>query len=196
MYQNVIFDFGNVIGKFCHEDVLDRCCPECSEQEREELTKAMFHNWSILDTGTVEYEDYFQETLQMLPENLHAAAEAIFRDWYRLPYVPGIPELIADLKKQGRSLYLLSNAPCYFSEKSGYFQEVLQFFDGIIFSADIKMVKPHPEIYQYLLKKFSLNPKDCLFIDDLPQNIAGAKQCGIDGFLFTGDVDALRKKLS
>ena len=67
--------------------------------------------------------------------------------------------------------------------------------DGTLISADVKLVKPQPEIYRLLLEKFSLTAQECFFIDDSPANIEGALMCGIPGAVFHGDVALLRKDL-
>ena len=69
-------------------------------------------------------------------------------------------------------------------------------FDGGIVSAFYRCVKPSPEIYHLALEKFRLSPEECLFIDDMPANIRGAEAVGIQGFLFTGDVPALRRQVA
>lgn len=83
-------------------------------------------------------------------------------------------------------LFLLSN---FDSESFNYLSNspqgkaILQYFhpENIIISADVKMVKPYPTIYQYLIKKFNLNPQDCIFIDDQHENIETAIKLGMTG---------------
>lgn len=70
--------------------------------------------------------------------------------------------------------------------------EILKPFDGILFSAPIHMAKPDEEIYEYFFRKFDLNPSECFFIDDLEKNIQGAKDAGMDGIIFTGDIQAVK----
>ena len=60
----------------------------------------------------------------------------------------------------------------------------LKLFSGIVVSGEIQMLKPFPEIYNHTLKKYDLNPSECIFIDDRPVNVLGAKKCGIDGIIF------------
>lgn len=62
-------------------------------------------------------------------------------------------------------------------------------------SAIEKLAKPDLRIYQLALKKFGLKGDECVFIDDLEENVAGAEQAGIHGAQFDGDVNALREKL-
>ena len=57
------------------------------------------------------------------------------------------------------------------------------------------MVKPMPEIYRHVLDTYDLLPEESLFIDDMPMNVSGALQVGMDGFVFRGDAEALRQYL-
>ena len=45
-------------------------------------------------------------------------------------------------------------------------------------------MKPEAAIYQLLLNRFSIAPKETVFIDDLPDNIAAAKKEGMNGIVF------------
>nr|WP_298875110.1 HAD-IA family hydrolase [uncultured Mogibacterium sp.] len=56
-----------------------------------------------------------------------------------------------------------------------------EYFDGIFYSATFQCLKPQDIIYERFLKHFSLEARDCFFIDDLAENIAGAKKAGMDG---------------
>ena len=103
---------------------------------------------------------------------------------------------IRDLKAKGYGIYLCSNASvrmltCY--------KEVLpavECFDGILFSAVVLCMKPQKEMYGHFFERFGLKPEECYFIDDLPNNIAGAKACGMDGYCFAdGDVEKLKRTL-
>ena len=57
------------------------------------------------------------------------------------------------------------------------------------------MTKPDRAIYRHLLSECDIRPEETLFIDDSPQNVEGARACGIHGYLFDGDVAALRAHL-
>ena len=71
--------------------------------------------------------------------------------------------------------------------------ELLSEFDGLVFSAPIHMVKPERRIFEHLLEKYSLEPKECTFIDDNADNIAAAKEIDINTYLFDGDAQRLRE---
>ena len=69
-------------------------------------------------------------------------------------------------------------------------------FDGILFSAEEKLLKPQKEIYERLFEKFNIKPEECYFIDDLQLNIDGAAACGMKGYCFAdGNVEKLQKAL-
>ena len=57
------------------------------------------------------------------------------------------------------------------------------------------MVKPSAEIFRHLLQTYGLRAEDCVFIDDSPINVAGARAVGIEAILFDGDAQALRAQL-
>lgn len=103
-------------------------------------------------------------------------------------------ELVTYLKGEGYGLYLCSNASlrmlkCYEDVIPG-----IRLFDGVLFSAEVKCVKPQKEMYNHLFERFGLRPEECFFIDDQPLNIEGGRVCGMDGYCFDdGDVEKLRK---
>ena len=132
-----------------------------------------------------------------LPEHLRRPAEAVIRGWWHGPLtpVPGMAELVEELKKLGYHIYLLSNAS---SSLHAYFPRIPghEFFDGEIVSGDWKMLKPHREIFELLYRNYDLDPAECLFIDDVPANIDGAAQTGMDGIVFLEDIARLRRELN
>lgn len=193
MIRNIVFDFGNVIGRYNSEELIGRFCQ--AQADRQAFRQAIFYDWASLDAGRISYEVYTAQALERLPSRLHTAARAFFHDWYRyLPYMDGVPELIADLKEQNVPRYLLSNASVFFAQHLDFYDAV-QGFDGIVISGEVQMAKPEPGIYTYLLTKYALRPEECFFIDDLEENIRAARQCGMEGYVFDGDTPRLRKAI-
>lgn len=56
-------------------------------------------------------------------------------------------------------------------------------------------MKPQKEIYMRLFARFGLKAEECYFIDDQPLNIEGARQCGMQGYVYDGDRKKLEEKL-
>ena len=95
----------------------------------------------------------------------------------------------------------LSNISIGFAENYHIVPElktVFEMFDGLIFSGPIGKIKPNKDIFEHLLNKYNLNANECVFIDDVEENIEGGKNCGMDGIVFSPsfeDVSVLREKL-
>ena len=103
-------------------------------------------------------------------------------------------QLMRSLKEK-YPLYLLSNN----NETSFSFVEenynVSQYFDEMVLSYKIGHMKPDAAIYHEVLNRSQIPAQHCLFIDDLAENIEGAKTVGMHGIQFTGITD-LRSKLT
>ena len=195
MIKNILFDMGNVLIRFDRKLFLDRL--EVSEADKDTLLREVFANveWAQMDRGTKTEETALESMRKRLPQRLHGAAETLTLHWDE-PLVPieGMYELVEELKEKGYGLYLLSNASY---RQHDYWPRIAasKFFDGTLISADVKVIKPQPEIYRLCLEKFGLKAEECFFIDDAPANIEGANRCGIAGCVFHGDAEQARKAL-
>ena len=197
MFKNYIFDFGQVLIKFDPYYMVSAFVTD--EQDKEFLAPIIFDRlyWNGLDDGSLPHDDAKKAILKRIPQRLHKSACDIYDSWIRnLPAINGMSELLDELKKKGAKLYLLSNISNYFAENYESVPEIVEIFskfDGLVFSAPIKMTKPSREIFEHLLAKFDLKAEECFFIDDSEKNIMGAKAAGIDGYLFDGDSSKLKK---
>ena len=109
---------------------------------------------------------------------------------------PEMGDLIRDLKAKGYGIYLCSNASVRLLTCYKKVLPSIDCFDGILFSAEVLCMKPQKEMYGHFFDRFGLKPEECYFIDDLQNNIEGAKACGMDGYCFAdGDVGKLKETL-
>lgn len=197
MIKNIIFDMGQVLVRWSPELVTRRL--KLPEQDNALLISEVFGGveWTAMDRGRMTGEDGLALICRRLPERLHEAARSIVLEWWKGELLPmeGMAELIAELKDMGYNIYLLSNAA---STLNNYFHRLpgAEHFSGRIVSADVKLLKPQHEIYELLYSRFSLRPEECIFIDDSPANIDGAQCTGMDGIVFRGDVERLRRELN
>lgn len=67
-------------------------------------------------------------------------------------------------------------------------------FDQLTWSCELGIAKPDPEIYLYTCEALEVPPEETLFLDDKPENIAGAEVLGLRALLFT-TAEQLRKDL-
>lgn len=196
MLRFLVCDMGNVLIRFDPELFFDRL-EIYDPGDRELLLREIFRSplWPQLDLGMLTEAELEEKVLPELPHRLHTAAHALIFEWDRpIQPVPGMASFLETCKRVGLGLYLLSNAsvrqPEYWPRVPGS-----HLFDGGVVSAFCHMAKPSLEIYRYTLEKFHLPSEECLFVDDVGENVTAAAGVGMEGFLFTGDVAALRRKV-
>ncbi len=196
MIKNVIFDFGQVIVSFEPSYMVSKYVIDSEDAALLEAVVFDRLYWDKLDEGTVSDSQVVEEIKTRIPERLYDVAEKIYYNWiYNIPLIDGIVDVISWLKNEcGVKLYLLSNISKYFASHKDEF-DVFHYFDGLVFSAPLGIVKPQREIFEYITDKYSLNPDESIFIDDNPKNIQAAQEYGIKGYLFDKDTVKLKKYL-
>ncbi len=195
MIRNIIFDMGNVLLDFNPEVPLSRYCS--SEAEKDIVRKELFggKEWIQRDLGSISLEEMYSSICARIPAKYHGALKKCVYEWdYSMVPVEGAKEFLNFVKREGYGVYILSNASLdFYSYFTRHF--ALDFFDGVVVSADIHIVKPDKEIYEYLLKKYSLKPEECLFIDDREDNVLAAKKLNINAYQFKNDYGSIRLML-
>jgi epoxide hydrolase-like predicted phosphatase len=59
-------------------------------------------------------------------------------------------------------------------------------YDGVVISAEEGMHKPQPEIFLLGAERIGVAPEQCVFVDDLRENCAGAEAVGMTAVLHRG----------
>ncbi len=190
--RNIIFDLGNVLITF---DPLDFLTHLLNDGEKARLCHSLIiqsPEWRELDRGQISVEQAKSIFIERQPA-LREAVELFFQHW--LSMFQPIPETVAlvdELRAAGYRLYVLSNI---IRESYEDLRERLTFwdrFEGIVVSYALKTAKPEPAIYRYLLDHYRLQPEECLFIDDMEANVAGARAVGIPAVRFDSAGDLRR----
>ncbi|MBE7024757.1 MAG: HAD family hydrolase [Ruminococcaceae bacterium] len=146
-----------------------------------------------LDEGIMERDTYKRLLKEELPLHLHGyVEEAVDYHMCVLPALPGMLELLKTLKEDGFKLYLVSNLDLYHARQMHEI-EAAPFMDDMIFSADIGIRKPYPGFFDAACRQFGVSPSECLFIDDLEENVQGARDFGIKSYVFHGDPQELER---
>ena len=108
--------------------------------------------------------------------------------------VPGMRQLLAELRRSGYRLYGLSNWSSKVYETMRNYSEIFSLLHGRVLSCEEHLLKPEPEIYRRALDRWGLNAEECVFVDDKQANIDGCQAVGIKGIRFAG-CTALRRQL-
>lgn len=142
--------------------------------------------WNHRQDEGRSFEAAVDELTQRFPD--HADLIQIYhRRWDEMVTgaLEGTVEVLARLRERGVPLYALTN---FSTEKFPLMRERFGFFDwfdGIVVSGAVGIAKPDPRIYAHLFLACDLRPGDCLFIDDMPANVAAAKAAGMQAIQFT-----------
>ncbi len=194
MIRNIILDMGNVLLTYEPETYAERLC---TGEAAPIILRELFlgPDWAKQDLGLLGKRELFDLVKSRVPSGFHADLRNAIDHWSDLMKpLPGASGFLCEMHDQGYRLYVLSNAGYDFHE---YFPQHYDtgLFSGIVVSCDLHITKPDRRIYEYLLQKYSLNPAECIFADDMPVNVLGAEKCGISGFLFQGDFNTLRERI-
>lgn len=196
MTKNIVFDMGQVLIRWKPEYYLAQ--GQFSEEEKAMLLKEVFRSveWVQLDRGCISLEEAAAKMRSRLPAHLHDAVWDYCINWYAHPMVPmpGMAELVRELKGKGYGIYLLSNCSLPLRQ---HFHRIpgSEVFDGILVSSEHCMIKPQRDIFEKLFETFSLVPRECFFIDDSMANVEAALERGMPGTIFRDDVLLLRQEL-
>jgi len=192
MIRGVIFDFGNVI---CSFDV--------------EIFLAKLHEWSGLDVETLR-DRIYGSRLHSRYERGEISSERFYREISRLTgarvsaeeFAEGFSDIFTPLEsthgliralKGTYRLGLLSNTNEWHFLRHIRKVPVFPLFDAVTLSFEVGALKPEPEIYLDALRKLSLPPEACVFIDDIGKYAEGAAALGIRGIRYTGPAELLRE---
>jgi 2-haloacid dehalogenase len=108
--------------------------------------------------------------------------------------IQGTVDILAELRARGVPLYALSNWSAETFPLSLKRFDFLRWFQGILLSGEVRLIKPDPRIFQLFLSTHAIDPAHAVYIDDLKPNIDAAAALGMRGILFT-DPPTLRSEL-
>jgi putative hydrolase of the HAD superfamily len=94
--------------------------------------------------------------------------------------IPAMYDTIRALRGAGYSTALLSNSWGCHEYPRADFPEL---FDSVVISGEVGMRKPEEAIFRHAAQALGLEPRECVFIDDIEANVAAAVACGMTGLL-------------
>jgi 2-haloacid dehalogenase len=108
--------------------------------------------------------------------------------------IAGSVDILAELKDRGAPLYGLTNwsAETYAPARERF--AFLSWFQGILVSGEVKIIKPDPRMFELLIERFAIDPYNAVYIDDAEANVEAARPFGIHAIHFTTPA-ALREEL-
>lgn len=193
MIRTIFFDFGNVLGFFDHHRAIKKLL-RFTDFPSTELALLLYGGTleDDFETGLISTSQYFEAAqangrLTCSHEEFVAAFVDIF--WENTP----VTALIPRLKKHYRIVLASNTNEAHFTHYRRQFDHVLRHFDHLVVSHEIKARKPHREFYERSQQFADCRPGECLFVDDLPSNIAAAEAIGWNGIVLNSPEDLVER---
>jgi len=190
--RGVIFDFGNVISSFDVGIFLAKL-HEWSGLDVETLRDRIYGSrlHSRYERGEISSKEFHREVVRRI--GFYVPVDAL-ADRFSDIFTPieSTHGLIRALKGKYR-LGLLSNTNEWHFLRHIRKVPVFPLFDAVTLSYEVGALKPEPEIYLDALRKLSLPPEECVFIDDIGKYAEGAAGVGIRGIQYTGPAELVRE---
>lgn len=192
--KTIIFDLGGVLLDWNPRYLFSEIFSEETEMDYF-LREICSPSWNAKMDADLTFEEGISELLPVFPEY----AEQIrlyhtrWSDMLRGELSDSL-DILRELKEAGVKLAGLSNWPWekFLMIKDRY--QFLAWLDPLVVSGEVGVAKPDPAIYQILLQKVGMPAGDCLFIDDMPENIKAAAQQGFETIHFSS-AENLRAEL-
>ena len=196
--EAVIFDFGGVLTSSPFEAFArfetERGLP-VDIIRRTNAANHLENAWAKFERAEVDVDTFDQ---LFAAESLALGAEVRGRDV--LPLLQGDlrPEMVEALKRikaQFKTGCITNNLPANaigsMTGRSLYVAEVMVLFDHVIESAKIGLRKPNPRIYQLMAETLNVDPKNCVYLDDLGVNLKPAREMGMTTIKVTSGAQAI-----
>jgi epoxide hydrolase-like predicted phosphatase len=177
----LLVDFGGVLtseiwssfASFCEARGLD---PAAAKQLFRENPDALA-SLRGLETGELDAPEFERRFAALLDTDAEGLIEGLFAGLQ-----PNEPMLnaVEQAQEVGVPTGLISNSWVM----DHYTEEIRDLFDVVVISAEVGLHKPQPEIYRMAAEQIGVDPGDCVFVDDLRENCAGAEAVGMTAVLY------------
>lgn len=179
----IIFDAGGVYLEGNFFDFVSKACEVLGVNrafnDSNKNNKIVFN--PDFNKGKITIEKFFEELFKMpISEKQMGKIKNIWVTNWKA--TDEMISLVENLKKNYK-LAILSNSDalgvknCF---KNGWFS----YFDHLVLSHEVGIIKPDERIYEITLDKLNLKARDCLFIDDTEDALKPAREMGMETILF------------
>jgi putative hydrolase of the HAD superfamily len=191
----VVFDFGNVLGLFSHLRAAQQLAAY-SRLSPEAIAAYLFggqleDDYEAGRLSTPVFTGLVRETCRLSCTDEQFARA--FGDMFTPN--PDVCSVVPLLKPRYRLLLLSNTNELHARVFLEQFHATLAHFDHLVLSHQVGLRKPDPRVYAHCERLAGRPAAECLFIDDLPTNVAAARACGWQGLVYERGLD-LRRALA
>jgi epoxide hydrolase-like predicted phosphatase len=142
---------------------------------REDAPANLVHALERGELAAPEFERRFAALLRRADGADVPAADLLKRAFAGLGTAYPMVAAVKTARRSGFATALLSNSWGLDYDRSGWDE----LFDAIVLSGEVGLRKPEQAIYELMAERLGLRPQECLFVDDLSQNVMGAVAAGM-----------------
>ena len=181
--NTVIFDIGGVLVDFGREHFFEQF------GHSSEMCRKLYEStiagpyWKEFDRGVLTDEEVIDRFASYAPELEREIRESMKNVHGVVRRMDAAIPWIRKIKESGRKTLYLSNYSMKVAGENADAMDFLPYLDGGVLSCDYHVIKPDPVFYRILIDKYDLDPARCVFLDDLEDNIAAAKELGFHTIL-------------
>lgn len=186
MLKNIIFDIGGVLAAFDWQAYLHSIHKDEATVAAVDAAIWKSHLWNELNRNVIPEEQIFERMRDYDPKHTREIVETLSRLNECIGPVEYAIPWLQELKAKGYNLYYLSNYSPLLQRVAKDALSFILYTNGGLMSCDIHLVKPDRAIYSALTHIYKLEPEECIFIDDNPDNVQAAIAYGMQGLVFQG----------
>jgi putative hydrolase of the HAD superfamily len=184
MITTIVFDFGNVVGFFDYRRTTEQLARH-SPHSSEELCARIYGGdlEDAYESGRITSDDFLRRVRQACGIGCD---EETLRRAYADMFWPNeeVCALVPQLKPRYRLLLGSNTNELHSQHFRRQFADVLGHFDALVLSHEVGARKPRPEFFLAAQRRAGRPAAECLFIDDLEANVAGARALGWHGIVY------------
>ena len=196
MIKTVIFDLGGVIVPLDFKRGYARMEPLC-RYTAAEIPKRLRQTDLVTryEIGAIESPAFVAQLSELL--GLKVSYSEFCELWSSifLPETLIQEPLLQRIRERHRLLLLSNTNDLHFSMIERTYP-ILRLFDDRVLSYKVGASKPAPRIYEEAIARAGCRPEECLFIDDVPAFVEGARKAGIDAVQFESEEQVERELLA
>jgi len=178
----LVLDYGGVISKPQNPDNLNNML-QMLIQDHNDFRSIYRSKRANYDNGQLSGEEYWHSILQhygleQSDSKITKLIQEDIKSWTQIN--DSMIQIIKESREKLHTLAIISNMTrdCLVYMKKHF--QWLELFDKLVFSCDFGKNKPDGKIYESFLSQIEIPPQECLFVDDLVENVDGAMKSGMN----------------
>lgn len=185
MIKAIIFDCFGVLYPDTYWAMASEYLGKNLDSKRQDLSALV----KQVDLGSITRDELWANFADLVGSD----KESVYK---RLKEFSGLDSRLLKFIEDKKSIYkigMISNVGQGFIERMFTEKPASEYFDSLVLSSEVGLVKPDSRIYELSASQLGCKTDECVFIDDLEKNVAGAINAGMKSFQYVNYEDFIEK---